>query len=53
MSREEIHNLIDTLDNDHFAIVNSHGCAEVYSKKEFLETPIPVGCCATKVEKED
>ncbi|MGN0664533.1 MAG: hypothetical protein ACI4L5_05595 [Negativibacillus sp.] len=53
MSKNEIFNLIDSLDDEHFILVNGSGCAEVYSNKEFLETPIPVGCCAVKIDKED
>ena len=48
MKIEEIYDLISNLDDDHFAVVNNHGCVEVYSNIEFLATPIPVDCTAEK-----
>lgn len=52
MSNEEI--LIKILrgeDKEHFAVVNGNGCIEIYSNKEYLETPMPLNADKCDTDK--
>ena len=41
-NEERLLGIIKGNDKEHFAIVNGYGNIEIYSRKEFLETPIPI-----------
>lgn len=41
-NKERLLGTIKENDKEHFAIVNGYGNIEIYSRKEFLETPIPI-----------
>lgn len=41
-NEERLLGIIKGNDKEHFAIVNGYGSIEIYSRKEFLETPIHI-----------
>lgn len=41
-NEEKLLEIIRGNDKEHFAIVNGYGSIEIYSRKEFLETPIHI-----------
>lgn len=44
----ELFSALGAVDEDHFAIVENE-CVGVYSKEDFLPTPMPYGSCVLEI----
>lgn len=48
---KELFRILASVDEDNFAIVENE-CVRIYSKEDFLPTPMPYGSCVIEIPNE-